>query len=175
MKFGRNGHNVLYLTQKPIEKVPFTTEYTTSNFVSDVDALRNITLRYCKTLPALLKTILEIHTWARCPRIIILESLHTYFLPTATESEEARMKSYTEFSENHALVVASLLNAVDSLFLRTKAHCFSIVSTDFNSSTHYEQFRQLFMDLYYSKPNCYFNEQDNNLKELEDFFDKFWN
>lgn len=173
MKFARRGYNILYLTQKPIEKVPVNA-YGTDASADDVVALRNITLRYCKTLPALLKTILELHTWAKLPSLVILESLHTFFLPIATESEEARAKGYTEFTENHALVIASLLNAVDSLFMKTKTPCFSIVTTDFNSSAHYDEFKQLLLDLYYSQSNSFYEHSDN-LIELKETFDRFLN
>lgn len=171
MKFARRGLNILYLTQKPIATVPVYAQGAEAT-AADVVALRNITVQYCKTLPALLKTILELHTWHRQPSLVILESLHTFFLPIATESEAARDKGYTEFTENHALVIASLLNAIDSMFLKSKTPSFSIVTTDFNSSLHYDEFKQLLLDLYYNQANSYF-EHGEQLKELKETFDRF--
>lgn len=170
MKFARRDLNVIYFTQTPIEKVPACAQGIVVT-PAEIASLRNISLHYCKTLPALLKSIHELQNWHNQPSLVILESLHTYFLPFATESEAARDKGYTEFTENHALVISSLLNSVENMLMSGKTPSFSVITTDFNSSPHYNVFKKLLIDLYYSHASSYYEHCDR-LNELEETFNR---
>lgn len=145
----REGYSVMYLTQQPIEQLPLAIPNVGAN--ADRDAFRNIIFRYCKSLSTLVQTLLELHIWSLCPRILILDSLHTYFAIPSPDFGENPL-THKEFAENHALVIASIQNAVDSLMTKTRVKCFSIVTTDFIGSPNYDQFKQLLVDLYYNQP-----------------------
>lgn len=166
----------MYVANQPLEKLPIDdldadTLTTSAPIALNKDILRNIIFKYLKTSGDVLKLMLGLHTWNLVPKLVIIDSLHKYFVePTTTMCNGELVigptpTNYNQFIENHCLLTASVQNALDALSIRLNGHSFSIISIDFKDehfAEFYNEFQKTFLDLYYYKANV-FHRNGNDL------------
>jgi hypothetical protein len=115
LNWSKKDHTVIYITEKRIDQFPATALGATSFNV----AYKNVLFFYYDTYAALLTCLMEIHTWATIPKLIIVESLHNYV--DAKKGADLWLKEM-------ALLIATLHNAVDSCSEKFDEPCFSVAS-----------------------------------------------
>lgn len=153
LSFAENGHTVLYLASRPIEKLP-------SNVQHNTETLRKIFFMYYSTSTDLVKKLLDIHSWNKSPKLIIIESMETFFNCCQTQT-------YEQLVSMHAMLIGTLHDCVRTFADRQPdGKAFSLVSLNSRRNDCYPRMLSILMDLYYYKKN-WFNIDENSLDELK--------
>lgn len=154
LSFADNGHTVLYLASKPIEKLPYAIQQQHNN-----ESLRKIFFMYFSTSTDLVKKLLDIHSWNKSPKIIIIESIETFFnFPTQT---------YDQLVSMHTMLIATLHDCVRTFADRQPdGKAFSLTSLNSRRNDCYPKMLSIWIDLYYYKKN-YFSIDEHLLGKLK--------
>lgn len=115
LNWTQKGYTVIYITTKKIEQFPATHAGATSFNV----AYKNILFFYYETYGALINYLMEIHSWAVTPKLLIIESLHNYL--DAKRGAELWLKE-------SALLLATAHAAVECCSQKLKEPCYSVIS-----------------------------------------------
>lgn len=131
---------------RPFDRLPIDdTQLATLNET----VLKNVIFRYSSTCLELLNVLLELDTWRMAPRLLLIDSLQTFFKAPMTVDDSA-------FCADHCLLIAAIQNTIESLTKRHGKMCFSITSIDFDVEQfrpNYEGLRQTLIDLYFHREN----------------------
>lgn len=142
LKFAERSQPVLFILPQPLESLPV------ESFKSlKPEFLKRIIFRYIGSFRELMKMLLEIHTWAKKPRLVLIDSIEVYFKDCGGNADE-----FADFFENHCLLAAAVQNAVDSLSADSKSTCVSVLSIDLAAERvggFYKRMEEKFIDLYF--------------------------
>lgn len=141
LRFAENGHTVLYLASKPLDKLPSPIKHST-----DTDALKNIIFMYYNSNASLLLKLLEIHNWIKTPKLVIIESMEKFF--------NFQTQTYVQLILAHTIIMAALHNCVTTFSesFQNKI-AFSLISINTEKFKCYKKMMPIFVDLYYYKNN----------------------
>lgn len=156
LSFAENGHTVLYLASKPLDKLPYSIKHTT-------DTLKKIIFMYFNTDTLLLQKLVEIHNWNKSPKLIIIESLETFF--------NFETQTYDKLICAHTLLLATLHNCATIFAERfPNKQAFSLISVNTDKFELYKKMVQILVDLYYYKNNWMIMDE-NTMQKLRHLFE----
>lgn len=144
VEIAADGHTVLYISSKPIQKLP---EFAHQN----VDALKQIIFMYFKNRESLMERLLDLHNWSKTPKLVILDSLQQFFESNSMETSSSMAEVYDFYS----IIIATLHDCVRTFSEKLQCTALCVVTLDLDLQKSYNKnLLQTLVDLYYYNDNC---------------------